>query len=201
MKALACLSALCLGSSLMAAPIDFDFKDPKGVNNVAFSMDAPLESISGTASGISGKVTFDPQHPDTVKGKIVLEAGSLHVGNPMMKEHMHGKMWMDVAANPSITFELDSVKNVKTTGNETTADAVGKLSMKGVTKEITVPVKFTYLKDKLKTRGGPREGDLLVVRSQFKVKRTDFGINAGQGEDKVSNEIDLRLSLAGAAPK
>jgi hypothetical protein len=37
-----------------AAPQTFDFKDPKGVNNVQFKLDAPLEAITGTATGISG---------------------------------------------------------------------------------------------------------------------------------------------------
>jgi hypothetical protein len=51
------------GLSAQAAPLTFDFKDPKGVNNVQFSLDAPLESITGTGTGISGSVTFDPAPP------------------------------------------------------------------------------------------------------------------------------------------
>jgi hypothetical protein len=52
------LSSLSL--TVLAAPLTFDFKDPKTVNNVVFKTDAPLESINGTATGISGAVTFDP---------------------------------------------------------------------------------------------------------------------------------------------
>src|ERR1051325_1734629 len=105
------------------APIQFDFKDPKGVNNVVFKTDAPLESINGTANGISGTVTFDPENPAATKGKIVVAAGSLHVGNPTMKEHLHGDNWMSVSKFPEIVFQVDSLKNVKTEGNVTTAEA------------------------------------------------------------------------------
>jgi len=195
------LSALTFAAAVSAAPIAFDFKDPKGVNNVVFKTDAPLESINGTANGISGKVSFDPENPGATTGKIVLAANSLHVGNPTMKEHLHSDMWMNVAKFPEITFELASLKNVKTEANVTTADATGKLTIKGVTKEITTPVKLTYLKDKLQQRIPGKKGDLLVVRSNFAIKRADFGINAGKGEDKVSNDIELSLSVAGSAPQ
>ena len=47
------LLIVALTASAVAAPIQFNFKDPKGVNNVVFKTDAPLESINGTASGIS----------------------------------------------------------------------------------------------------------------------------------------------------
>jgi len=194
------LSALTLATIASAAPIKFDFKDPKGVNNVVFKTDAPLESINGTASGISGTVMFDPENPGATTGKIVVAANTLHVSNPTMKEHLHGDMWMGVTKFPEITFELGSLKNVKTEGTVTTADAAGKLTVKGVTKEMTTPVKLTYLKDKLKARSG-KDGDLLVVRSNFVIKRSDFGINAGKGEEKVSDEIDLSLSVAGTAPR
>jgi polyisoprenoid-binding protein YceI len=40
-----------------------------------------------------------------------------------------------------------------------------------------------------------------VLRAKFTVKRSDFGINPGAPSDKVSDEIELTLSLAGAAPK
>ena len=35
----------------------------------------------------------------------------------------------------------------------------------------------------------------------FEIKRSDFGIRPGEFLDKVSNEIDLSLSIAGAAAK
>src|SRR5262249_27734783 len=129
-----------------AAPMQFDFKDPKGVNNITFKMTAPVEKISGSGSGITGSVTFDPENPATVKGKIVLAVASLHVPNPKMKGHMHGPEWMNAAQYPEITFEVVSAKNLKTAANITTADVSGKLTVKGVTKDVTVPVKMTYLK-------------------------------------------------------
>ncbi len=195
------LGLFCFSVAALAAPQEFDFKDPKGVNNVVFQLDAPLEAINGTATGVSGKITFDPQHPGELVGKIAVATSSLTVGNPTMKEHLHSDKWMDVAKFPAITFETLSVKNVATTDNSSTADVTGNLTIKGVTKKVTLPVKLTYLKDKLQARLPSLNGDLLVLRANFKVKRSDYGINSGAFEDKVSDEINLTLSLAGMAPR
>ncbi len=190
-------------STALAAPIQFDFKDPKGINNVIFQTDAPLEAINGSANGISGRVTFDPQHPEMVQGKIVVAAASLHVPNPMMKEHLHGADWMSVAAYPEIIFETTGVANVTTKDNVIRADVTGKMTLRGVTRTMTVPVTLTYLKDRLKERGGPspHEGDILVVRANVTVKRSEFGINKGRVEEKVADDIQLKFSLAGFAPR
>jgi polyisoprenoid-binding protein YceI len=197
------LTVFCvsLSARALAAPQTFDFKDPKGVNNVVFKTDAPLESINGTATGISGSVTFDPADPGAIKGRIVVATASMHVGNPMMKEHLHSDKWMNVAKFPEITFETENAANVKTTDNTTTADVTGTMTIKGISKKMTVPVKVTYLKDKLGARVPNMKGDLLVLRATFNVKRSDFGINAGTFEEKVSDAIELNLSVAGAAPR
>jgi polyisoprenoid-binding protein YceI len=188
-------------ASTSAAPLSFDFKDPKGVNNATFKTDAPLEAITGSANGVSGTVKFDPANPAALTGKIIVASKSLQVGNPMMLGHLHGDGWLDVAKHPEITFEVVALKNAKTTDNITSADVTGKFTLKGVTKELTVPAKITYLKDKLKARTGQQEGDLLVIRCDFTIRRADFGIQPGQNEDKVSNDIALSLSIAGASPK
>lgn len=190
-----------LASVALASPQTFDFKDPKGVNNAVFKLDAPLEAIQGSANGISGSVTFDPAEPALTKGRIVVTAASLHVPNPMMKEHLHSNQWLDVAKHADITFEAKEFRNVKTSGDNTTADAVGTLTIKGVAKDITAPVKLSYLKDKLGQRVPNLKGDLLVVRSTFAVKRSDFGINPAAPQDKVSDDIELTLSIAGAAAR
>ena len=177
----------------------FDFKDPKNVNNIIFQMDAPLESINGSGDGISGKVEFDPTKPENTKGKIILEAKSLHVGNPVLKEHMHGKDWLDVEKFPAIHFSLNQLQNIKRDGININADAHGKMTIRNITLDMKVPVKITYLKNMLEKRNRVK-GDLLVIRSKFSVKRDDFNIQAGQKLEKVANEIEISLNVAGAAP-
>ena len=194
-------AAIAALSNTSAETLTFDFKDPKGVNNIIFKLDAPLESINGTTTGISGTVTIDTANVGQVTGKIVVEAETLQVPNPVMKEHLKGAKWLDMKTHPEIRFEIQEVKNTRREGDTGTADVKGLFTLKGVTKEITVPVKVTYLPGKLKARGGDKEGDLLVVRSNFKLNRSDFGIQPGEYTDKVSEEIDISLSLAGAAPK
>ncbi|PTY07444.1 hypothetical protein DB347_09085 [Opitutaceae bacterium EW11] len=186
-----------------AASQSFDFKDPKGVNNVQFKLDAPLESVTGTANGVSGTVAFDADHPETTRGKIVLDAASLTVGNPLMREHLHSDKWLDVANHPSIVFEATGASNVRKQGAQVLADITGTLTVKGVAKAVTVPVTFTYLPDRLGARLGKPElkGDLLVLRANFQVNRSDFGIQPGQMTDKVAEAIDLSLSIAGSSPR
>jgi len=186
-----------------AAPLAFDFKDPKGVNNVQFKLDAPLESITGTATGISGTVTFNPAAPAATSGRIVLDAASLTVGNPVMGEHLRSDQWLDVARYPTIVFEAVALKNVRTQGAQILADVTGRLTVKGVTRDITAPVTLTHLPDKLGARvNDPKvKGDLLVLRTNFVINRSDFGIKDGQVTDKVAETIELSLSIAGASPR
>ena len=194
--------ACFLAISAQAETQSFDFKDPKGVNNATFKLDAPLEAITGTANGISGTVSYDAEKPESLTGKIVVETKSLTIPNPVMTDHMRGADWLDAAKFPEITFEAAKVANVKRDGDNTTADVTGKFTMHGATNVITVPVKLTYLKGKLAVRSnGQVQGDLLVLRAKFTVKRTDYGINPKAPTDKVADEIELALSLAGASPK
>jgi polyisoprenoid-binding protein YceI len=186
-----------------AEKIAFDLKDPKGVNNIVFKLDAPLESINGTANGITGTVLIDPAQPEEIEGKIIVDTKSLVVPNSVMQEHMLGADWLDAETHPQITFEVKEVLNpVKSTDTEGTADVKGVFTLKGISKEITVPAKVTYLENMLGARSnGKMQGDLLVIRTNFQINRGDFGIKAGENLDKVSDTIDISLSIAGSAPK
>ena len=196
-----CAAFAAIIAAAVAAPQSFDFKDPKGVNTALFHLDAPLESVNGSANGITGTVSFDAEQPGDTKGKIVVTTASLTVPNSMMNGHLHSDKWLDAAKYPELSFDVKELKNVKTAGDVTTADAVGMFTCKEVSKELTVPVKLTYLKDKLSARVPNMKGDLLVIRTNFKIKRSEFNINPGQYEDKVSDEIELTLAIAGAAVK
>ena len=192
---------LALAGSALAASETFDFKDPKNGNTAVFKLVAPKETIQGSANGISGTVSFDPQNPGATKGKIVVASKSLAVPNPIMKMHLHGGTWLEAQKYPEIVFEVKELKNVKTEADKTSADVIGTFTLKGVSKELTVPVTLTYLKDKLSQRQPGLTGDLLVVRANFTIQRSEFNVNPRQNEDKVSDKIELTLGIAGAAAR
>lgn len=198
---LTALASAVIASTALAGVIEFDMKDPKGVNNVAFHLDAPLESMGGTASGITGKVHFDPANPAATKGKIVIAVSSMSVPNAKMTEHIMGEQWMNAASYPEIVFDVKSLTDVKTVGSAVQGVANGTMTLKGVSKEMSIPVSLTYLEDAMGKRQPNTKGDILVIRSSFTLLRSDFGVNAGKNEDKVGNEVELKLSLAGFAPK
>ena len=83
----------------------------------------------------------------------------------------------------------------------TKGEVTGTLTVKGIAKDITVPVTITHLPGKLGARLNKPElkGDLLVLRAQFAINRSDYNIQAGKNTDKVSDRIELTLSLAGGA--
>lgn len=197
---LAITSLLGIATS-QAAPQTFDFKDPKQVNHATFTLDAPLETISGSANGVSGTVTIDPENPGATKGEIVIDATTLHVGNPVMKEHMHGEQWLNTQKNGVIKFTLDKLSDYKADGDKHSATATGKFLLNGVEKEISIPVTVTLLPGKLSSRTPGTEGDLMVIRSEFTIKRSDYNINPAAPTDKVSEDIKITLAIAGASPK
>ncbi len=187
-----------------AAPQAFDFKDPKGVNAITFTLDSVLEPIAGTASDVSGTVTFDPAAPAATSGKIDVAAASLQVPNEKMTEHLVGANWVNAEQHPEISFAFTSLDDVAPAGeNRWTANARGDFTLKGVTKAVSVPVTLSYLPGQYGRRlNKPEEGgDLLVVRGAFTIQRGDYGIQPGRNEDKVAPAIQLTFALVGGAPK
>ena len=132
----------------------------------------------------------------------MIDAKTLSVENAMMKEHMLGAEWLDVAKNPTISFTVSGLSDFKMEGEKATAKVKGKFSLKGVEKEISVPATVTLLRDKLGARtGGKMQGDLMVIRTEFTIKRADYGINPKAPADKVADDIVINLAIAGSSPK
>jgi polyisoprenoid-binding protein YceI len=186
-----------------AETLSFDFKDPRGVSNVAFGLDAPLESINGTAKRIAGTVIVDPDNLSTAKGKVVIATKSLVVPNPIMRMHLLSKDWLNARSNPEISFEITKVGRVTKKGADASeVEVTGAFTLNQVTKEIVTKADVIYLPGKLgETTNEKIHGDLLVVRSNFKIRRSDFRIRPGEFLDKVSDEISLSVNIIGSAPR
>ena len=119
--------------------------------------------------------------------------------NPVLQEHMHGEDWLNVTKFKNIEFSFSNLKIISTQKHSVKAEAEGKMTIRNITLKMTVPVELTYLEGMLEKRN-KIPGDLLIVRSKFSVRRDDFGIRPGEYLDKVANEIDISINLAGASP-
>lgn len=181
---------------------EFDFKDPKDVNAMTFVLDTPIEPIVGLASGVSGKVTFDPDRPEQISGRLVVAANTLHVPNPKMNEHLHSAEWLDVAKYTEISFVFKAVRQAKKVGEDAfDLDVEGDFTCRGVTKPLRLPVKVSSLPGKFNQRMHRGDGDLLVLRAEFAIKRTDFGIKPDVPAAALDDVIQLRAGIVGVWEK
>jgi polyisoprenoid-binding protein YceI len=195
------LSVLFTASfDLNAAPKSFDFKDPKGVNHVMFMLDAPLEFISGNGNDIYGMVEFDKEHPEKTNGEIRLAVSSLSVSSQKMTNVMKGKKWLNLAKNKEIYFKFNSIKVNKEEDAVVHADATGVLTLMGISKEVTAPVRITLAEGVAGKRSNSKTDtrDLLVVRSDFDIKLDTFGLILNAATKlKVANDVQIKVVIAG----
>ena len=186
--------------ALHAAPKSFDFKDPKGVNHVMFMLDAPLEFISGNGNDIHGIVEFDQAHPEKTKGEIVLAVSSLSVTSQKMTNVMKGKKWLNLAKNKEIRYKFDSIQVNKVEAGVVYADAIGVLTLMGVSKAVTAPVTITLAEGVAGKRSNSKtdKRDLLVVRSDFEIQLDTFGLILNAATKlKVANDVQIKVVIAG----
>ncbi len=191
---------LMIGGPLLADELEFDFKDPKGVNTMTFVLDSEIEPFAGFASGISGTVRFDPKKPESIHGTIRVESKSLSMTNPKMTEVLHGEDWLNVQKHAAITFEFKKVEHLKAEAGQLEFTAVGPFTCKGVSKEMRIPVRASYLEGKAGQRLRGAKGDLLVLRASFSIDRKDFDIKKDFGPEIVAEQIQIRANIVGMQP-
>lgn len=184
-----------------AAPAVFDFEDPQGINQVRFSLEAPVEPAVGTAGGVRGTIRFDPEDPAALTGRISVDAATLSLANKRLQESVHSAKGIDVARYPEIAFEALRASGVRREGGDTWVDVTGIFTLRGISKEMTVPVQLTLMPDALERRRPGVAGDLLVVRATFTITREEFKVRPGEYLDKLSDAIEVTVSIAGAAPR
>ena len=134
---------------------------------------------------VTGTLVLDPSKPDAAKVDITIATNSVMVPNAKLKEELDGAQWLDAAKFPQITFK--STKVVATGAD--TADVTGDFTLHGVTKPLTLKVKFngagTNPVNKHYTSGFEATGQ---------IKRTEFGVKTYA--PMISDTVDLDIDAA-----
>ncbi|MEM1107241.1 MAG: YceI family protein [Planctomycetota bacterium] len=186
------------GLSATAEPIDFDFKDPKGVNGVVFVVDSELEPITGMIGGVAGTISYDPADPTSFGGEISVDLAKLSFINGGMTKVLQGADWLNFSDKFVATMTFDEVVSANDTGDGIQMITVsGVMSFGGKEVPLTTVIEAAHVKDGAAKRGGAKEGDLLVLRSMFNISRIDLGINEEMPTDKVGETITVMVPIAG----
>ncbi len=127
---------------------------------------------TGGFGKFTGAVTVNPASKTVTAITADIDTASLQTPLPKLTDHLKTADFFEVREYPAARFQSTAIKADKAGAVEVT----GKLTLHGVTKEISFPAK-TQVTDK---------GVTLV--SQFSINRSEFGMTYGQGkiDDKVS---------------
>jgi len=149
-----------------------------------FLSDAPTEKITGTAEGVSGSFTLDASNLEATKGKIDVAVRTMTTAMSKRDEHMYSATWLGADEFPTITFTLESLKDVRAAMAEgryqAKAMATGQFTMHGVTKPINAEVTVTFLPASAET-AKRASGNLVLVNARFVVSLKEFNITGKSG--------------------
>jgi polyisoprenoid-binding protein YceI len=137
--------------------------------------------VYGRFNDISGSLTTEG---DSGSVRIEVDAASVDTNNSKRDDHLRGTDFFGVKQFPKIIFE--STKFARKSGD--TFEVTGKLTLHGVTKEITVPMeRVGTLEDD--GRGGARTG----FHGTFTIDRADYGMD--YRTDMLGSKIWVALGV------
>lgn len=95
------------------------------------------KKASGTIGGLKGKIQFDQNDPTQSSFDVTVEVSTLNTGNNLKNQHAKAGDFLNAEQYPTIRFVSGKIEK-RDQGYLVT----GKLTIKEITKEITVPFTF-----------------------------------------------------------
>lgn len=179
----AVLFAAALAAALSAAPAAaVEYARVDGAkSSLGFISKQMGVAVDGRFKRFQTTLRFDPAKPAAGKAEFRLELASIDTGVREADEEVVGKDWFDVARHPQASFVS---REVKALGGGR-FEALGDLTIKGVTRPVRAP--FTF---KESAGRAVFEGGLTILRG-------DFAVGSGAWADygTVANEVELRFRI------
>lgn len=140
--------------------------------------------LTGRFDAFSGSFSFDDKNPAASKVNVEIDTTSVNSNHAERDKHLRSADFLDVAQFPKATFVS---KSVKADGDNATI--VGDLTLRGVTKEVTIDAK--RIGGGADPWGGQRQG--FEGSTSFALK--DFGIKKDLGP--AAQVVELTLNVEG----
>lgn len=181
---LALAMALPAGAEPPAAKL---VADKSQIVFVSKQMGVPVE---GTFKKFDAHVAFDPKKPEGGSVVLQIDTASAGFGVPMSDAELPKQPWFDAAHFPQASFQSSAIKAL----GEGRFEMAGKLTIKGTSKNVTVPVSIAPAPG----------GNYAVATGSLTIQRLDYKVGDGEWTDTsmVGNEVQVRFrfTLAGLGP-
>lgn len=146
-----------------------------------------VAKVRGRFGAVTGAVTIADDHlASSVTAEI--EMASVDTGDAGRDEHLRGPDFFDVAAFPVMTFV-----STKVVGDGTDFTVTGDLTIKGITKSVTLELEFDGVS------GDPWGGTRAGFTATGEIDRRDWGMEFNMALDTggvlVGEKVKLQLDI------
>ncbi|HWA14154.1 MAG TPA: YceI family protein [Burkholderiales bacterium] len=137
--------------------------------------------VDGRFTRFTAQVAYDPKSPAQAKAEIEVELASVDTGSAEADLEVARKGWFNTAAFPRARFTSTSVRPLSADRLEVR----GALAIKGLTREVIVPVT-------VKAAGNATtfEGAFPIMRLQFRI-----GEGVWSDTDTVADEVQVKFRI------
>jgi polyisoprenoid-binding protein YceI len=148
--------------------------------------------VGGNTEGtiLVAKGSLDFASKQLKSGEIVMDATSIssEKASPRLVAHLKNPDFFDVEKFSTASFLVTSVKTDKNV-----AQISGKMTIKGITKDLTFPAEITYGKDVVVAKAIR----VKVNRTLYDVKYRSGSIFSGLGDGAIEDDFMLDITLVG----
>ena len=180
------LLALALALPAQAAEFNQVVTGKSRIDFVFKQMGVP---VSGGFRAFAAELVFDSAKPEAARAQVEIDLASVDAGGQEADDEVKSKNWFHIQQFPKATFVSSSVKALGTDRYQ----LAGKLTIKGKTRDIVVPVTFKP------------DGANGLLEGSFTLKRLDYDIGSGSwgDTDTVADEVQVtfRFLVAAAAAR
>ena len=177
--------------AVAALPLAADvYEVDKAHSDVNYKVRHLVSNVTGKFSDFDGTIDMQPGKPGASSVEFTINAGSNDTGNADRDKHMLTADFFDVDKFPTISFKSTSIAPTK---KKDVYNVTGNLSIRGVTKKVTLPVQFLgAAKDPW---GNEKAGFTLTTT----INRKDYGVNWNKALDNggflVGDDVEVTINL------
>jgi len=151
---------------------------------------AMVTKVRGSFNEFEGTGYLDAENPADSHLQLTMQAASIDTRNADRDGHLKSNDFFDMEAHPEITFASTAVEQVDAENYRVTGD----LTIKGVTKPVTVDVEYTG------SAVDPFQNQRIGFEGRTTVNRKDWGVNWNAALDAggvlVSEKVTLEFEVS-----